>query len=104
MLCSADSSRARFNNFRIARHDIDVWNSREKEKKKKEKRKKGRRRKGDEANFTADFKHRLLLVGWRGEGVGMSEARWRHVCRELDGFTMRCYYYEMVSTCSIMLF
>ncbi|XP_043791980.1 sodium- and chloride-dependent betaine transporter-like isoform X3 [Apis laboriosa] len=33
----------------------------------------------------------------------MSEARWRHMCRELDGFVMRCYY-EMVSTCSIMLF
>lgn len=43
-------------------------------------------------------------LGGGGEGVGMSEARWRHVCRELDGFTMRCYYYEMVSTCSIMLF
>ncbi|XP_006620719.1 sodium- and chloride-dependent glycine transporter 2-like isoform X3 [Apis dorsata] len=33
----------------------------------------------------------------------MSEARWRHMRRELDGFVMRCYY-EMVSTCSIMLF
>lgn len=39
----------------------------------------------------------------RGEGVGMPEARWRHMRRELDGFVMRCYY-EMVSTCSIMLF
>ncbi|XP_026301439.1 sodium-dependent proline transporter isoform X4 [Apis mellifera] len=34
----------------------------------------------------------------------MAEARWRHVSRARRGFATRCYYYEMLSTCSIMLF
>lgn len=36
--------------------------------------------------------------------MGMPEARWRHVSRARRGFATRRYYYEMLSTCSIMLF
>lgn len=77
---------------------------REFEKKKERKKRKEKKEGGEKVTRqTRLLNTASYSLERRGEGVGMPEARWRHMRRELDGFVMRCYY-EMVSTCSIMLF